>query len=378
MTRARWAGDWSGPSLARPAWEAYAGMHARELRAGASVGSGSRPCLIFMARDNVVDGRLSGGFADRMTGLISSFAVAILANATFLIDWPDLARLFASPLGLQWHCPGCADDALRLPRTAKLHFPFQSRNVSVPSVIAAVRFRARVTVIREARGQLHKLVGHHVYAQQLAALGLTRSSAFRELHAALFAPTPFLIDRFEPELRALRSTQPSVALQMRLGDLQIKNSAVSLKDYEASFACARALAPGAIIYLMSDSQSLKEQATAVYGSTVVAHMDRKEAPSLYHNYSVGALTGVAGDQLIARQCDYHVVSERSGLGLQAFFLSDRVDPARLRLIVDPRKACQTVDATRASHAAQLHSSPQASSSDTDMDIAWLARRWSGI
>ena len=413
---------WGPASSARPLWEAYLRMHQQEqagwrlqslansavVRSSEATGASRQPCLIFLVREvtswsvlQSANNRLSGGFADRTTGLISAFALALLANATFLVDWPDLGKLFSSPLGLEWNCPGCGDVALRRSGAQSLVFPFQA-GADPEQVLASVAVPSRVTVLRGAQGILHRLVDSRVLGPRMAALGLTLSSAFRELHAALFAPKLALLSRYQPLLRAVQGAPSSVLLQIRVGDRNVmgretalvrsmragmktgatperesssnettslRRDAVKIEDYAYYFACARAFAKDALIFLMTDSPMIRTRASKAFGRSVLVPTAEPKAstPVGHFAYSQDSLASVVIEVMVARHCDFHIITEKSGLGIQAFFLSDRVDPRRLRLI----PGCTSIADKKPKQQRTLQNAAEG-------PIGWLATRWSRI
>lgn len=359
------------------AWMAeYAALHARGKRAWRHTQNRNGAVdhshddsryVIFIAREGATYGILagrknqtgmhSGGLADRTTGLITTFCLALLTRSVFLIDWPGLTGVYDEPQ-VKWACEGCADTALKM-GAHDFFFPIYSTGWKLGKAtrerlalrmidnLTAHFSSAKMTVIRDSCGALNWLFSDRTRAAVLQSLGLSLSNAFRLLHNYLFAPTSAVIDAFRPEFAALEAVvapRLNVLLQIRLGDAvlpgqSVEQKAIRLEDFAAHFACARTLGgPGATLFLMSDSLPLKELTLANRGRLgfhdIVTHVTRDHAPTLYVNYSQSALLGVVGEYTLASRCTRHAISSRSGLGLQAFFLSRNVTADNVRMLPD--------------------------------------------
>ena len=344
--------------------EAYALLHAKHLNESSGLRhSRQQPQqqkrhhrLIFVVREGTWRGRKSGGLADRMTGLITAFAVALVTKTPFFIDWPGLYHAY-KPHSIAWACDGCADTALangapflnfvvqkaRLGHGVyqRLH-PLAARHLvrqALHNVTAAIGNAARTggaVVWREAAGALYQLIdGSNPTHGAFRAMGLNLSSAFRELHRFLFAHSMPLRAAFATELSAVEVGGGATLLQIRMGDQQMQTEeegAASgrslLTHWASSFACASSLGSRAI-FLMSDSQALKQHVAKHWetlrpgrSEMLITHATDSHKPtSRWYDYDAAALVGVAGEREVASRCTRHVISQGSGLGMQAFFLS---------------------------------------------------------
>ena len=329
-------------------WRDYAQMQrfvAKSMRETGTPPPGYR-ALVYVAREGQWKGRLSGGIADRTTGMVSLFAVALAYNTAFFIDFPGLSEAYApgeGNLDLWYDIGSHVDESSELPNL--IDFPFQKEETK--ALFDSVSTQP-VTFARAGKGSLHRflLAGKRSkfrkIKRELAARDLTLSNAFETLFRYLFSPTKSLIDSLPPGL-VTELTDPettSILIQVRTGDTNIrfeesKSEGASkpfspFPPHRAFFECAHQIETSLRVspeqkiawYLMTDSKHLKKWALAKFGDKIKT---TSATAHLYHRkYKKSGLLGVLGDQYLASLCDHFVTSIRSGLGLQAAFRGKRV------------------------------------------------------
>ena len=153
--------------------------------------------------------KLSGGFGDRLTGIVSSFLYALLANKTFLIDWPALSEAY-QPNKVDWRCDLCSQRELEL-GAALVEFPGQSAtsmrgdalgergDALLSNMLIKLTASNRPTIVRESRGILNRFLDQNAerlsssslraFMRQVTTMGLTLQNAFSWLHSVLFEPS---------------------------------------------------------------------------------------------------------------------------------------------------------------------------------------------
>ena len=313
--------------------------------------------LVFMVREGEWGGPgvnatrgFSGGFADRITGLISMFALCIATNTAFFVDWPGLDEVFEiGSGGLR-----VLVDASRLQRNHGLvEVPVRQGEWKVAALERKLR-SSPITIVRSDHGALGRAFEassspmngrfgtYRRMGLALRDIGLDLETAFPRLLGHLFAPSKQLREAFATEAQVLSNPKAhKIMVQIRTGDRVLQqipgdnmlHPPIILPAHRRFFECAEEVARGSaggaaadtIIYLMTDSAQVREYARARY-----AHKRMKlllppasSRPALFHSYARQGLLSVAGETWLGTLCDYFVVSLTSGLGFQAAFRSGR-------------------------------------------------------
>lgn len=331
-----------------------------------------------------VNGRWSGGFADRAVGMMTMFALAVssVPMRPFFIDWPGSNATGESSIGLSAALTTPRIDAMLsggqmlqaiTSYDAKaLHFsssPWDAfegcfAEAWKSSATRGATNRNGIAVfVRPSSGGLRRLfnsVGDVAdtparrHARRLVHLGLRFPDAFGELWHFLFEPSPMLTAMFKPLWSSLAAAgTASIGLQIRTGDANLKSatldatrpgstahssepaarSASSFQRFHAFFGCARSIesqvakttnAPRGRWFVMSDSPPLTKEAARAYPDRVLTPLPDEEL-AVYSRYTGKALAYVIGDVYALSFCRYRVISARSGLGRIASFISNPIN-----------------------------------------------------
>ena len=122
--------------------------------------------VIYIAREGLWNGRRSGGVGDRFS-LISVFAMCVLHNAAFFIDYPGLSEVFVSGKGgLLWSVNASGYIAKNGYRSTVTEFPDHEEMLSLFS-----NPKKSITVVRTARGMITYLFQSYHYKPLLEEMG---------------------------------------------------------------------------------------------------------------------------------------------------------------------------------------------------------------
>lgn len=345
----------------------YQAIHARVVgRLRRNRLHGTDRVVIFVARDGRwgPGERLSGGIADRMTGMMTAYAISLATDAAFLVDWPGLHHYFDSPLDL-WY------NASRELGTRHLNeLPgFCTRNytrVNYARFVASAN-SSGVTLVRASRGIIGSLSlkgPEPPLIRKLApvkamleSMGLTLATAYSTLFHSVLRPSTYLRETFEPIRSVLEQAQIRIMIQIRAGDEYITGSSsiVALPPHLRSFFdCAAQVeihaspnktagpepdtelhsglsdaTPRVVWFLMTDSADVRRHALKSSHlwtrARIVTNLDSQ--PIFYEDYDKDRqgmhdpLLDVFGEQWLGSLCNRWVVSAASGLGMQAAFRS---------------------------------------------------------
>jgi hypothetical protein len=342
----------------------YAALHrsAREaLTTGRLASPASVRALIFMVREGEWGGSgrnatrgFSGGFADRITGLVTMFALCIATQTAFFVDWPGLEGVFDIGRGglPVWF------NASHLKRNhALVELPVRQGEWKLAALERRLHSNP-ITVVRNDHGALGKAFEaasaspgkfgtYRRIGIALRDLGLDLESAFPRLFDHLFAPAKGLREAFSTQVQEL--SDPSVRkilVQIRTGDRALREASYDgtftsqtlLPAHLRFFECAEEVArlpfrsyssraAETIIYLMTDSAHIRAFARSRYAHKRMRLLLPPASSSavLFHSYTRAGLLSVAGDTWLGTMCDEFVVSLTSGLGFQAAFRSGRAE-----------------------------------------------------
>lgn len=224
---------------------------------------------------------LAGGFADRLKGILSLYAICREMDYTFRIHYTSPFRLeeYFAPAAYDWRISPeelCTDEAAMLVLENTDDAPYQTRK-------QAQWLRHR---LKEGPRMMHVITNtNHAYDLDYATL-------FREL----FQPTPLLQDALQAELQLFEAHHPGVNAQgyisvsarflTMLGDFRETGGGGGLPDEQAEALIQRNLEqiqrlheahPGQPILVNSDSGRFLKRANALpYVYTVegdIAHTD---------------------------------------------------------------------------------------------------------
>eukprot|EP00035_Acanthoeca_spectabilis_P023205 m.448264 g.448264 ORF g.448264 m.448264 type:complete len:401 (-) comp19636_c0_seq1:1566-2768(-) len=300
--------------------------------------------------------RFDGGIADRFTGIVTHFAAAVAANATFLLEWPELTRYYRPRFDFivtrdetNRHVP---PKLLRLPGIQQ--FPFQDERKGL-KLLASLK-KHRLTVARASHGFLHCFWSNgRIYKPRgclvppewksarldVMVQAIPYRDAFRELFNTLFEPTELTTSLLQKEAARIIAPDPALPrggrflLQIRTGDRHIGEEPDRLPHHSvlnkarAFFRCAeklekaRGLSPRSVAwFVMTDSEGLKRYAVDKYPHKVIVNSAGRATNSSYENTGGhDSLLDVIAEQWVGTLCDVHVVTRMSGLGRQSAFRS---------------------------------------------------------
>eukprot|EP00928_Gymnodinium_smaydae_P070862 TRINITY_DN54610_c0_g1_i1.p1 TRINITY_DN54610_c0_g1~~TRINITY_DN54610_c0_g1_i1.p1 ORF type:complete len:384 (-),score=18.00 TRINITY_DN54610_c0_g1_i1:192-1343(-) len=348
--------DWQGNSNSLPHWAAGTLHPGRRP----SLNQLARVLLLVVREGPWVQGsqRVDGGLSDRFTGIITHFAAAVAANATFLLDWPDLQRFYRPRFEFMYGDTESTVPAelLRLPLLQQFDFQADVDSKTLTSkprqglhLLRRLR-RNRLTVARAGHGFLNCFwrescvpIGWNTTRLTRMTRSIPFRNAFRILFDTLFEPTAFLktalpdiVGRFfSPESKV----KVRVLIQIRAGDHFITGNvsgrryafAALLRKALAYFSCAAKVTASygfkesdALWFLMTDSEDLKRIAKKQYGDKLITNSAGRAVASIYDRKKGlmdDPLLHVISEQWIGSHCDYFVVPHMSGLGRQSAFRS---------------------------------------------------------
>jgi hypothetical protein len=288
--------------------------------------------------------------ADRMTGIVSLFATALAANATFLIEMEGLHQFYDSPISLFLNDYEELKKAFPNPKTDhEAHWDKLMLNeLNEKDLFGDMTCPwCRIVFARAGRGRLSKYFeSNGPIGRRLKETGMQKGSAFKCLFDFLFKPNSLAKSQFAPELASLHPApfgrdfadnfraplEPQcVMIQIRTGDQVIVNANGSdsdvskeeqrmlIKRYQGAFKCAanteKAFKREMLWYVMTDSKPLRIAAQQEYGAKkVIAHSGTVD---FFGGLSNAGMTSVLGEQWLGSLCDGFVVTRTSGLGQQA-------------------------------------------------------------
>jgi len=309
--------------------------------------------VIYMAKEGMwkdpfAEWRLQGGMADRMTGIVSTFALALATNATFLIQMEGLNEFYDSSVSLIIKDYTEVVNAV----SESAHFAYWDRlqlSSKTESQLYNDVNESRIVFVRAGRGRLHRYFDEDgPIGTRLKETGMQKAAAYKCLFDFLFKPTSAAKSQFAQELAKLHPApfgrgfvdnfvaplEPRcVMIQIRTGDKVITSESGSdlsdeerrrlIKKYQGAFQCAanaeKNYSGDMLWYLMTDSKHLRNAAQQEYGAEkVIAHFGKVDH---FGDLSNAGMMSVLGEQWLGSMCDAFVVSGASGLGQQAAFRS---------------------------------------------------------
>jgi hypothetical protein len=272
-----------------------------------------RVLLVVVRESAWVNGstRVDGGAADRFAGIITAFAAAVAANATILLDWPELPRYYKPRFDFMYSDTEHTVDSSLLRLPVLKQFPFQG-NAKGLSLLKSLKSN-RITVVRVGHGflncfwnnaRLYKPRGCTVPAvwdtDRLRAMtsAIPFRHAFRTLFDTLFQPRQSVTQLLNETARNVFITPQGIIptitnqskhwlrifIQIRMGDSHIAverrngGQSRSLSLAHRFFECARkkerekGVDPSRVVwFVMTDSEIVKRYATERYPHKVVTN-----------------------------------------------------------------------------------------------------------
>lgn len=267
-----------------------------------------RVLLVVVRESAWVNGstRVDGGVADRFAGIITAFAAAVAANATFLLDWPELPHYYKPRFDfIHSNTEHTVDSSLlRLPVLKQ--FPFQG-NARGLGLLKSLKSN-RITVVRVGHGflncfwnnsRLYKPRGCTAPAVWNTDRLRTMTStipfrhAFRTLFNTLFQPRRSVTQLLNETARTMFITPMitnqsrrwlRIFIQIRMGDAHIAlekrggGKSRSLNLARRFFECAQKKErekgvdlSQVVWFVMTDSEVVKRYAAERYPHKVVTN-----------------------------------------------------------------------------------------------------------
>jgi hypothetical protein len=316
-----------------------------------------------------------GGLADRLTGTLTEFFLALFTNRAFqIITYGTLPRFEAAFLAphINWSRPtdndtlisnlkytyrgqrGYTGDRSYGPNVdTKLYWPvylinngkanefFLSTNISEYPVD-----HNNVTTLFVASnyGRIVRLFDNPYHRSQLFRMGLRPETAVKCAFNFLFSPSDGLRAAMSREFSILKSVDAlKISVNIRVGDSVFDpnyDASTTLLPFEPYFFCASAIESFArlpnqrvIWYVTSDSLRLRQLAKQKYGEKVLTeenlryvhgdcgHTHAKRYGNCTKQSQDFSIQMSAGQLYAMSMCDYHVVSLMSGFGRFGTILS---------------------------------------------------------
>ena len=177
-------------------------------------------------------------------------------------------------------------------------------------------------------GVLNILFDNPVYTKELYNLGLRPETAFGCAIDFLFAPSIAVRTYFAHEFRVMSSSMLKIGIQIRLGDGYLKGGTdekyadASFKGVQQFFACAEhlvhtfaAVDQQAVLFLVSDSLQVRQQAKTEYGKLLITKVDSPgHSKHTEGSEQIRSMIYAAGEHWLFGMADYHVISNVNSFG----------------------------------------------------------------
>lgn len=229
-------------------------------------------------------GSNSGGLADRLLGMASTFLFALLDNRAFLAEWQEpvpVEAVFDSP---RIHWSYNASDARLHDEEARNVYWINKNGVHALRMFLnkdwAETYPEDFLKFQTNRGIMFHMFQSKRRGNKLYRLGLRPANIFSCIIDYLVRPVPSVlsfISRYSALLRL--PTVFSVGIQIRTGDTALRRpflDAHLLADYSPFFECADQIArthsrpdQRVVYYLVTDSAKLREQAIEAYQDRIL-------------------------------------------------------------------------------------------------------------
>ncbi|KAG5189463.1 hypothetical protein JKP88DRAFT_301886 [Tribonema minus] len=322
---------------------------------------------------------VEAGLADRLVGTISEFYLALLSGRAFQItnagqSTPRMESAYDAPY-VNW-TRGDDDPAILTEHllkaykgerqyatsgavdTAKYWSMFLVNQLKGNDFYATQDLRevpeghadAETVFVSSNRGRVFQLFDNPYHKEQLYMMGLRPDTAFACAFHFLFRPNSAVEEAVKQEVERLSSTDDTVlkiAVQIRMGDSVFdperdqKRAENTLKASEGFVECAKQIAASrrspktskVLWYVASDSEFLRAHLLSEYGADTIVTNSAKSIHTDCSHIMAGtnctddalasALVSAAGTILAMSMTDYQVVTQKSGFGRVAAWLSLR-------------------------------------------------------
>ena len=318
---------------------------------------------------------VEAGLADRLTGTLTEFFLALFTRRAFqIVTYSTLPRFEAAFLAphINWSRPTDPDkliDNVKLTYrgirgytgnrsydssvNTSLYWPIYLINNDLDNVFfrssnlsqyPAGQENVTTLFVASNRGRIVQLFDNPYHRSQLFRMGLRPETAVRCAFDFLFSPTDSLLNAMDREFKILESSDAlKISVNIRVGDATFDpeyDSTVTLEPYLPYFDCAREIETFALVpnqkvvwYVTSDSLRLRQLVKQRYGAKVLTeenlrymHGDCGDSKAKrYGNCTPSAsdfsIRMAAGQILAMSMCDYHVTSLISGFGRLSAALS---------------------------------------------------------
>ena len=295
---------------------------------------------------------LCGGIGDRFIGMMSMFAIALLSNSAFYVDWPLSPYAFKPALaGFDWKLNGSAYASLPAVGGVKdedrinADSPF---NYYAPDTLRG-NIKEPLLSVRTNRGSISilwsgRLIGAGTWRPIIEnEWGLSASSMFGCLLGSIIRPADATLVRFSRIVEMqLSGEHVFIGVHVRMGDSDMKKGAraPSADTYMSYFDAATqvessvlAAHPGKSVkwLLVSDNPGVRAAGAALGDKVIVpdvnpVHVSKRDVEKIFGAGVTEAMTGVGpgialqegfGEWWLLSQCDYFVINMRSAFGRTA-------------------------------------------------------------
>eukprot|EP00898_Chlorokybus_atmophyticus_P001315 jgi/Chlat1/2184/Chrsp17S02747 len=342
--------------------------------------------VVFRCRQDGAVYDQCGGLADRLAGIVSTLAFALVTNRTFLIDWPGVSNAFTSPYidfaytawtvggpQVEKHMPPMPPTKYR-PERAEVVQSMDKKwaiynwhdcevrrrgskncggifNGHMAALNAA--FTEQTLIFGFNKGVTGPMFDLQATGDILRSLGLKRETIFGCLLHYLVSPTQPVRERFANVRSVMEDPYIfTIGIHIRTGDDSFTlNRTLTLEDtdpwdrpphtkYSAYFNAALALEqkftqPGqrVIWFLISDSEPLKRAAEKAYGSKILttdiqpAHVDKAVYSRSARNDAIRNLQEAVGEWWLFSKADYFVMKRYSGFSRTAWAYALKLNSA---------------------------------------------------
>ncbi len=272
----RWPEDGRSAEVCGSVWQArYAALHANAVRMSNQMAPRYPGRPTEKPRIIVFDTLGNGGYADRLTGLMTVLLLGILTDRAIAVDWEGIEMALGSPrLDLTALLKSARDanvenDVHRLSWVNKNRLELQE--LTTGGTPLNELWPERVLVVKSNRGFTQALLRSPAHAHALYERGLNFTNAqFGCLFNYLFRPTIGALapaSRMHGELaQARRDGVPVVGIHVRTGDNAFHENVADMPDYQKELRGERLYVTHRFIvdYALSLAASL-EQAWTVEG-----------------------------------------------------------------------------------------------------------------
>ncbi|GAA5988285.1 hypothetical protein JCM11641_006650 [Rhodosporidiobolus odoratus] len=296
------------------------------------------------------EGGYCGGYADRMLGIVTTFFYSLITNRAFFMTWehptpPDL--IFDSPF-IDWSRPFNKSSA------TPIQYPFNSTSMNATKYSIQAhnwdwqldhffpKFQNDFGEGKNAswlqldinRGVVFRSFYYDALLPRIEELGIKFTTAYSCIMNYLFRPKPAALN-FITQYTSLFSLPEvfSIGIQVRTGDGSMfypgkdRNNVTVHQQY---FDCAAQLAKRyahptqkIVYYLITDSNTLEEDALRVFNGTVVvsgmeqSHAELKFLGKSGAEVAQGSADGymnTISESYIFSGTDFQILTMRSGFG----------------------------------------------------------------